>query len=55
MTTFLMLGMLTAGTSFLIHILFTRYLRFPLSLRRILTFSVLTLCIQNLEEGKSAC
>lgn len=54
LTTFLMLGMLTAGTAFLIHILFTRYLRFPLSLRLILTFSVLTLCIQNLEEGKSA-
>ena len=54
LTTFLMLGMLTGGTLFLIKIIFTRYLHFPLSLRLSLSFAVLILCIQTPEEGKSA-
>src|SRR5699024_1948967 len=54
LTTFLMLVMLTGGTLFLIKIIFTRYLHFPLSLRLSLSFAVLILCIQTPEEGKSA-
>lgn len=54
LTTFLMLGMLIGGTLFLIHVLFTRYLKLPAPLRLMLSIAVLTLCIQTPEEGKSA-
>lgn len=54
LTTFLMLGMLIGGTLFLIKIIFTRYLYFPLNLRLSLSFAILILCIQTPEEGKSA-
>ena len=54
LTTFVMLGMLIAGTVFLIRVLFTRYLYLPRSIRLMLDIAVLTLCIQTPEEGKSA-
>lgn len=54
LTTFLMLGILAAGTLFLIRVLFTRYLKLPGEIRLMLALSVLTLCIQVPEEGKSA-
>lgn len=54
LTTVLMLGMLIFSTFFLFRVLFTRYLKLPRSIWLMLALSVLFLCIQVPEEGKSA-